>query len=108
LDHIRYVSCNEGLFGGVDICDHWKAKFALDALENLKPFIDARAAEGVEGGPVGFVVARFENQGEGEGGKDFLELFGASEGVFFAFNDARAANKSKGLCRADEKIADLD
>ena len=59
-----------------------------DAAEDARAFNEAGAAEALDAGAVGLVVAGFEDVGDAEVGGDALDSFGDGARVGFGLNDA--------------------
>ena len=68
------------LVGFVDVGDDGYVKLAFDSLEDFHAFVQADAAEGVDGGAVGFVEGGFKNIGDAEFVGHFDVLFAGFEG----------------------------
>ena len=63
--------------------------------EDARAFGDAGAAEGVDGGAVGLVVAGFEDVRDAEVGGDALDGVGHAAGVRLGLDDAGAGDEEQ-------------
>jgi len=75
-------------------------------LEDFHAFVQADAAEGVDGGAVGFVEGGFEDVGDAEFVGHFNVLFAGFEGGIEVFQDVDAAEQGKGEVVADGEVVD--
>ena len=84
-----------GLLGGVDVGEDGEAVVLGDGAEDARAFGEAGAAEAVDGGSVGFVVAGFEDVGDGEVGGDALDGVDEGAGVGLGLEDAGAGDEEE-------------
>jgi hypothetical protein len=96
-----------GLLGGVDVGEDGEAVLLGDAAEDACAFSEAGAAEAVDGGAVGLVVAGFEDVGDAEVGGDALDGVGHAAGVRLGLDDAGAGDE-KQRAAADGDAAEVE
>ena len=78
-----------------------------DGAEDARAFDQAGAAEAVDGGAVGLVVAGLEDVGDAEVGGDALDGVGHHAGVGLGLDDAGAGDEEE-LAASDGDIADFE
>jgi hypothetical protein len=81
--------------------------FILHFFQDAQSFFEARAAKTSHGGAVGFVVRRFEDEGNVQGASDAFNDLRHEEGMLFAFDDAWPRNEKK-MTGADSDAFDLE
>jgi hypothetical protein len=79
----------------VDIGEDREAVGLADGAEDAAAFSEAGAAEAVDGGAVGLVVAGLEDVGDAEVGGDTLDGVGELASVWFGLEDARAGDEEE-------------
>jgi hypothetical protein len=95
------------VFGGVDVGEDGEAVGFGDGAEDACAFDESGAAEAVDGGSVGLVVAGLEDVGDAEVGGDALDGVGHHAGVGLGLDDAGAGDEEE-LAVADGDVADLE
>lgn len=83
------------VLGGMDVGEDGEAVGLRDGLEDAGAFLDAGAAEAVDGGSVGLVVAGLEDVGDVEVGGDALDGVGHGAGVLLGLDDAGAGDEEE-------------
>jgi len=96
-----------GVFGGVDVRKDGEASGVGYGAKDSRAFDQARAAETMDGGSVGFVVAGLEDVGDAEVGGDALDGVGHHTGVGFGLDDAGAGDEEE-FAASDRDIADFE
>ena len=95
------------VFGGVDVGEDGEAGGLGYGAEDACAFDEARAAEAVDGGAVGLVVAGLEDVGDSEVGGGALDGVGHHAGMGFGLDDARAGDEEE-PASADGDVADVE
>ena len=107
LQQIDVFGGDVRLLGGVDVGGDGDAEFLGDFAEDAAAFLDAGAAEGVDGGAVGLVEGGFENEMDAGAVGDFLERAGHFPGEGLGFQRAGAEDEKRNG-PADGDIADVE
>jgi hypothetical protein len=79
----------------VDVGQYGKACRLGDAAKDAGAFNDAWAAEAVDRGAIGFVVAGLEDVGNAQVGGDALDGIGHGAGVLFGLYDAGTGDEKE-------------
>ena len=93
LQHVHDLCHGCRLIAFVHVRQHRHANLVLDALQNLEPDVHRVAAEGINGGPVGLVERRLENQRDAQAVADLANAGSHLEGKVFGLDNARAADQ---------------
>ena len=92
----------------MNIREDGQAEFLLHSGKDRKPFVEAGASKRMDGRAVPLIVARLENEREGQAAEEFFEPPSAKKGMVFALDHARAADHREGVVRADGEILKRD
>ncbi len=95
LEDVDGVGYGGTVVVGVDVGEDGEMVGLADGAEDASAFGEARTAEAMDGGAVGFVVAGFEDIGNAEVGRDALDRIGHHAGMLFGFDDAGAGDEEE-------------
>ena len=108
---LQDIDCLGGwaaVFAFVNVGQDGDAVFLANVSEDLQASDHADAAWGGAAGAVGLVVARLEDQGDVQAGRDLDEGGGALVGMLSTLDLARARDENKRQVIADGDLADDD
>jgi len=91
----------------VNVCENGQFQLGFDLREDAKAFGEARPAEGIYGGAVGFVVGGFEDEGDAGVGGDFRDALREHTRVGFGLDDAGTGDEEKGPSAAELDVAQV-
>ncbi len=107
LGHVENFRGLPDLVEAVDIGKDRNSEILPDALQDPKPLLETRPPEGPEGGSIGLVVGGFEDKGDSELRRDFLQACSHLPGKLLALDNAWPGNEDKGLPAAHLDSADI-
>ncbi|MCU1319755.1 MAG: hypothetical protein JWP98_1273 [Edaphobacter sp.] len=107
LEDVDGFGYGGAVFGGVDVGEDWKTVVLSDGAEDASAFDEAGAAEALDGGAVGLVVAGLEDVGDAEVGGDALDGVGHGAGVLLGFDDTGPGDEEE-LAAAYRDAADVE
>ena len=97
MQHVGDFGRRRDLRGLVHVSENGQAEIVLDAAKNFQSLGHARAAIGVDGGAVGFVVAALEDVGQLQFGTNRSDALGHRAGVGLRFNHAGTGNQKQAV-----------
>ena len=108
LEDVRDFGGGSGLRGVVDVGEDRKMQIGFDFAEDAQAFGQSRAAKGLYGGTIGFVVRGFEDVGNDGVGSNSGDAFSHGTRVRFGFDDTGAGNEKERIASAEAQRAERD
>ena len=108
LEAVEDFGGGGAFLGQVDVAEHGQVEGPADVFKDAESFFEPGAAEGVDGGAVGFVVGGLEDGGEAEGLGEGFDFFGDGHAEVARFDDARPGDEGQGEGVADGHVANSD
>jgi len=95
LQEVENLRGRRNLDRFVDVADHRQVELAPYLLQNFQVLLDAEAAERLDRGAVGLVVARLEDEVDRQIRGDLLEALGDAEDTVAALHHARSREQKQ-------------
>ena len=108
LDDVGDFGGSSGFLRTVHIGNHRYAVGVLHRLEDLQPFLEARASEGMNGGAVGLVVRGLEHQRDVQPFADVFVVAGATQSEIEILENVHATQQGEGAIVCKRDIAQFD